>query len=129
MENVANKNNLTIKLRPRKNVWKLPYDVFGHFRKKFDIEIALKDFQVILDTTYAYYLNEMGLSVNTDGAKVDKLSAQYMWAQLDKCKTATGENLYVWMTKKDNGTFGNIAFGTKAMFDANIVESLKKQKI
>lgn len=125
MDNAANKKNLTFKPRPRKSVWKLPYDVFGHFRKKFDIEIALKDFQDILDTSYAYYLNEMGLSVNMDGSKADKMSAQYMWAQLDKCKTANGEHLYVWMTRKDNGTFGNIAFGTKAMFDANIVESLK----
>lgn len=124
MNSVANKKNLTFKVRPRKSVWKLPYDVFGHFRKNFGVEIALKDFQIILDAAYTYYLNEMGLSVNTDDAKVDK-SVQYMWAQLDKCKTAKGEPLYVWMTKKDNGTFGNIAFGTKTIFDAIIVENLK----
>lgn len=125
MDSVANKMNLTFKARPRKSVWKLPNDVFGHFRKKYGVETSLGDFRVILETAYTYYLNEIGLSVNADGSKVDKSSALYMWAQLDKCKTTSGEQLYVWMRKKDNGTFGNIAFGTKPLFDKKIVESLK----
>ena len=128
MNKVDNRNNLTFKIRPRKSVWKLPYDVFGHFRKNFGIEIALKDFQIILDNAYVYYLNEMGLSVNTDGSKVEKTSAQYMWTQLDKCKNAAGEQLYVWMIKKGRSSFGNIAFGTKSMFDATIVKNLNLTK-
>lgn len=129
MNSITNKKSLTFKVRSRKSVWKLPYDVFGHFRKKYDVEIALKDFQLILDNAYTYYLNEMGLSVNTDGSKVDESTAQYMWTQLEKCKTTNGEQLYVWMIKKDSGTFGNIAFGTKTLFDEIIVESLKNKTI
>lgn len=128
MDSVANKKNITFKAS-RKPVWKLPCDVFKHFKENFGVDIALKDFRIILDTAYMYYLDEMGLSVSTVGIKVDKSLAQYMWAQLDNCKTANGEPLYVWMIKNDDGIFGNIAFGTKTIFDAIIVETLKNKII
>ena len=56
-----------------------------------------------------------------------KEAEQYMWAQLEK--KFNDEHLYVWMIKKDNDTFRNIAFRIKVIFDTVVAKSLKNKTI
>ena len=50
-----------------------------------------------------------------------------MWAQLEK--KFNDEHLYVWMIKKDNDTFRNIAFRIKGIFDIVVAKFLKNKTI
>ena len=97
---------------------------FGQFRKMYNLEVSYPEFQNYLNGLYVYYLNEIGLSINLNGTPVEKESAQYMWAQLDK--TFNGKPLYVWMHQKGGGEYGNISLGTRKTFDKEIVTNHQK---
>ena len=112
-----------------RTVWKLPKDVFGHFRKDYNLDISYPEIVQVLKAVKIYYLNEDGLCVNSDGSNVncaDDPSARYMWALLDGYAANDRSPIYVWMQKKDNGEFKNIKFGTKTQFDRLIVKQKKK---
>lgn len=104
--------------------WKMSKREFGQFRRKYNLDVLYEDFLNYLDSLHVYYLNELGLSINTNGKPVEKELARYMWAQLGK--TYNGEPLYVWMNQKGGGVFGNIAFGTRMIFDKELITNHKK---
>ena len=106
--------------------WKLSKREFGQYRKKYAFDVSYEDFLKHLDGLFVYYLNELGLSINLNGKPVEKELAQYMWAQLDK--TYNKEPLYVWMHQKGDGKFGNIALGTRLLFDKELIANHQKQQ-
>lgn len=106
--------------------WKLSKREFGQYKRKYALDVSYEDFRKYLDNLFVYYLNELGLSINLNDKPVKKESAQYMWAQLDKVYYK--EPLYVWMHNKGKGEFGNIAFGTRMLFDKEIVTNYQKQQ-
>lgn len=112
---------LTVNAKRNSN-WKLPRDVFGHFKRDYNIDVSLKQFEQDLENARIYYLNEIGLSVNLDKSKVDRFDAKYMWAVLDGYKTPSGEQIYVWMQSIGKGKFKRIAMGTRNVFDKVVVK-------
>jgi len=112
------------KMSPKNPLWKISKREFGQFRKMYNLEVSYPEFQNYLNGLYVYYLNEIGLSINLNGTPVEKESAQYMWAQLDK--TFNGKPLYVWMHQKGGGEYGNISLGTRKTFDKEIVTNHQK---
>lgn len=114
-----------IKVSHRHYRWKLSKREFGQYKRKYALDISYEDFRKSLDNLYVYYLNELGLSINADGNPVEKETAQYMWAQLDK--DFNKEPLFVWMRHKRQGEFCNITIGTRLIFDQKIVINHQKQ--
>ena len=108
------------------NIWKLSKREFGQYRKMYELHITYADFINHLNGLYIYYLNELGISVNIDGSPVEKELAQYMWAQLEK--KFNNEPLYVWMSRRGKGKFGNISIGTRIIFDKEIANNYQKWK-
>lgn len=115
-----------IKVSRQCHLWKLCKREFGQYKRKYELDISYEDFRKDLDNLHVYYLNELGLTINLDGKPVEKESAKYMWAQLDK--TFKTEPLYVWMCHKGKGVFGNIALGTRIVFDKEIIINHQKQQ-
>lgn len=113
-----------IKVSQIRHRWKLSKREFGQYKRIYEFDISYEDFLKYLDDLFVYYLNELGLSINLNGKPVEKELAQYMWAQLDK--TYNKEPLYVWMHQKGDGKFGNIAFGTRTLFDKELITNHQK---
>lgn len=89
--------------------------------------ITMKELEDTLNATKPYYLNEMGLSVNSDGSDVEKEEASYMWGLLKDWSTPDGEQLYVWEEKCPDGKFKYITFGTRKDFDMRIAQKNNKK--
>lgn len=115
---------INVKVSYKNSIWKLSKREFGQFRRKYKLEVSYAEFLTCLNDLYIYYLNKLGLSINLNGTHVEKESAYYMWAQLDK--TYNKEPLYVWMHQKGEGEFGNISIGTRKTFDIEIVTNNQK---
>lgn len=62
--------------------------------------------------------------VDLNGSIVEKESAKYMWAQLEK--KFDQEPLYVWMYQKGEGKFGNLCIGTFIEFNKEIADNYQK---
>lgn len=122
----ANMQQFKIKVSQQHHRWKLSKREFGQYKRKYALDVSYEDFRKYLDNLFVYYLNELGLSINLDGRPVKKESAHYMWAQLDK--TFNKEPLYVWMHHKGKGEFGNIAFGTRMIFDKELITNHQNQQ-
>ena len=123
----SNEKEMKLKIKAgKKTNWKLPRDVFGHFRREYNINVHLKQFEQDLEHSMIYYLNEIGLSVNLDKSKVDKSEAKYMWAELDGYKTSDGEQICVWMHGNMEGDFKSLALGTRSEFDKVVVDEYQK---
>ncbi len=106
--------------------WKLSKREFGQYKKKYKLDVSYEEFRKYLDGLFVYYLNESGSSIDSNGKPVEKELAQYMWAQLGK--TYNKEPLFVWMHQKGNGKFGNIALGTRLLFDKELIANHQKQQ-
>ncbi len=115
---------IKLKVSPKNSTWKLSKREFGQFRRKYNFEESYAGFLNYLNDLYVYYLDELGLSINSNGKPVEKELARYMWAQLGM--TYNKEPLYVWMHQKGDGKFGNIAMGTLKVFDKEIITNLKR---
>ncbi len=108
---------------PNNSLWKLSKCDFGQFRRQYKFDKSYKEMLEHLNGLQEYYLNDWGLSLNSDGLPVEKEHAKYVWASLgiDYMK----EPLFAWMYGNDNGEFHNIFFGTRKDFDMEIVSSHK----
>ena len=122
----ANMQQFKIKLSQQHHRWKLSKREFGQYKRKYAFDVSYEVFRKYLDNLHVYFLNELGLSINLNGEPVEKESAHYMWAQLDK--TFNKEPLYVWMHQKGKGEFANIAIGTRIIIDKEIAINHQKQQ-
>lgn len=108
----------------RTSKWKVSHREFGQFKRKYGFYVLQKKFHDDLDNAHLYYLNEMGLTIHANRKKVEELSAQYMWAQLEGYRTQDGEPLYAWMKSDGKGGFKCIQIGPRGVFDAIIARKI-----
>lgn len=114
------KTNINFNINPNK--WKLSKKEFGQFKKKYHHEERYQSFLDYLNDLYVYYLNDSGLSINSNNSEVTPETATYMWSQMQI--SFNNEPLYVWMHQKGGGEYNKIAFGTKREFDRMIISRL-----
>lgn len=112
---------INILVKATKHNWKLPKDVFGHYKKDYYIKEKYEDFLNKLDNCWIDYLNELGYTVNFDGTAVGKATAQYMFANTGYYLPDSKEPLCAWMHRKQGGNFGDILMGTRKMFEKEIL--------
>ena len=87
--------------------WRLPNNLSKEFKTKCNKNITdnwmvlrrkLKHGQIS-----TFYLNELGLTIQSGNSRVNKTTAKYMWAILDGYLTEKQEQLYAWMYRMGNG--------------------------
>lgn len=117
---------MSIKLNRRKTKWSITKSL-KNLKAIYKPTVTMKELEDTLDNTKPYYLNNMGLSVNTDGSAVGENEASYMWGILKDWLTPDGEQLYVWEKKcSRDGKFKYIRYGSRKDFDMVIARKNEK---
>ena len=83
-----------------------------------------EEIREILNSTDKCYLNEIGRKYNVGKNMVKYASAYYILVLPKQFITSTGEQIYVWLYRKNsNESFGRINIGTYDVFDYDIVKN------
>lgn len=82
-----------------------------------------EELREFLNSANKCYLNEIGRKVMIDRSKVNYVSAIYILVFPEQFITSKGEQLYVWLYRKNtNESFGKINIGVEDDFDYEVVE-------
>lgn len=83
-----------------------------------------EEIREVLNSTVKCYLNEIGRKHNVDNSSVKYASAYYILVLPKQFITSTGEQIFVWLYRKNiNECFGRINFGVDDDFDYAVVEN------
>lgn len=120
-------NGLTFKASKKKQYkWPFSKEKVKRFNELCNKKVSEEELHEQLERAHIYYLDKHGLSIENNTI-INVQNAKIKLAELDS-HTSEYKHIYAWMRKQEDGTYRNIAFGTRYEFDKMIIGHLQDTK-